>query len=196
MPNWCNNIVTLVHEDRTMISRAVKSAQKDALLNEFAPVPQALADTTEGSYGDKLEQARLMALREVNVKTYGYSSWYDFAIGEWGCKWDISNGGDDYKIKKVANGYTVTLSFDTAWSPPINFYDKLVELEFEVDAMYYEPGVNFCGRYYDGQDEIYDLTMLTSEAVKDQLPEELDQMFGISEQMAEYEAEQEEEENE
>jgi hypothetical protein len=90
----------------------------------------------------------------------------------------------------------VALSFDTAWSPPINFYDKLVELEFEVDAMYYEPGVNFCGRYYDGQDEIYDLTMLTSEAVKDQLPEELDQAFGISEQMAEYEAEQEEEENE
>jgi hypothetical protein len=193
MPNWCSNVVTLVHEDRTMISRAVKAAQKDALLNEFAPVPQALADTTEGSFGDKLEQARLMALREGNVKTYGYSSWYDFAIGEWGCKWDISNGGDDYKIKKVANGYTVTLSFDTAWSPPINFYDKLVELEFEVDAMYYEPGVNFCGRYYDGQDEIYDLTMLTSEAVKDQLPEELDQAFGISEQMAEYEAEQEEE---
>jgi len=178
-----------------MISRAVKSAQKDALLNEFVPIPQALTDTTEGSFGDKLEQERLMALREGNVKTYGYSSWYDFAIGEWGCKWDISNGGDDYKIKKVNNNYTVTLSFDTAWSPPINFYDKLVELEFEVDAMYYEPGVNFCGRYYDGQDEIYDLTMLSSEAVKDQVPEELDQTFGISEQMAEYEAEQQEEEN-
>lgn len=193
MPNWCSNTLTLVHEDRTMISRAVKSAQKDALLNEFVPVPQALSDTTEGSYGDKLEQARLIAQREGNVKTYGYASWYDFAIGEWGCKWDISNGGDDYKIKKVGNGYSVTLSFDTAWAPPINFYNKLVELEFEVSAMYFEPGVNFCGVYYDGNDDIYDLTTLSSEAVKDQLPEELDQMFGISEQMAEYEAEQEEE---
>jgi hypothetical protein len=179
-----------------MISRAVKSAQKDALLNEFVPIPQALVDTTEGSYGDKLEQARLTALREGNIKTYGHSSWYDFAISEWGCKWDISNGGDDYKIKKVDNGYSVTLYFDTAWSPPINFYDKLVELEFEVDAMYYEPGVNFCGHYYDGNDDIYDLTMLSSEAVKDQVPVELDHAFGISEQMAEYEAEQEEEENE
>ena len=193
MPNWCNNVVTLVHGDRKMISRAVKSAQKDALLNEFVPVPQALSDTTEGSYGDKLEQERLMALREGNVKTYGYSSWYDFAIGEWGCKWDISNGGDDYKIKKVDNGYSVMLYFDTAWSPPIDFYNKLVELEFEVSAMYHEPGVNFCGRYYDGQDEIYDLTTLSSEAVKEQLPAELDNAFGISEQMAEYEAEQEEE---
>ena len=192
MPNWCSNVVTLIHSDRKMISRAVKAAQKDALLNEFVPVPQALVDTTEGSYGDKLEQARLTALREGNVKTYGYSSWYDFAISEWGCKWDVSNGGDNYKIKKVDNSHSVTLYFDTAWSPPINFYDKLVELEFEVDAMYYEPGVNFCGRYYDGHDEIYDLTMLSSEAVKDQLPVELDEAFGISEQMAEYESEENE----
>ena len=190
MPNWCSNVVTLVHEDRKMINRAVKSAQKDALLNEFVPVPQALSDTTEGSYGDKLEQARLTAQREGNVKTYGYASWYDFAIGEWGCKWDISNGGDDYKIKKVDNGYSVTLSFDTAWSPPINFYDKLVELEFTVDAIYYEPGVNFCGQYYDGSDETFELNNLSSEEVKEQLPPELDLAFGISEQIAEYEAEE------
>ena len=192
MPNWCSNTLTLIHTDRKMISRAVKSAQKDALLHEFVPVPQALTDTTEGSYGDALEQARLTAQREGNRKTYGYSSWYDFAVGEWGTKWDISNGGDDYKIKKVDNGYSVTLSFDTAWSPPINFYDKLLELEFTVDAMYYEPGVNFCGQYYEGSDETYELNDLSSEDVKAQIPEELDLAFGISEQMADYEAEENE----
>lgn len=187
MPNWCSNVVTLVHEDRKMISRAIKAAQKDALLNEFAPCPQALQDTTEGSYGDKLEQARLTAQREDNRKTYGYSSWYDFAIGEWGCKWDISNGSDDYKIKKVDDRYSVTLSFDTAWSPPINFYDKLLELEFSVDAMYYEPGVAFCGNYYDGSDETYELSNLNSEDVREQIPTEIDEAFGISESMEEYE---------
>jgi hypothetical protein len=192
MPNWCYNIVTLVHEDLKMISRAVKAAKNDALLNEFAPVPQALSDTTEGSYGDAVEQARLTALRENNRKTYGYSSWYDFAIGEWGCKWDISNGSDDYKIKKVSNGYSVILNFDTAWSPPINFYNKLLELEFDVNAMYYEPGVGFCGQYYDGGDDTYELVNLTSEEVRDQIPAELDEAFGISEQMAD----QEDEENE
>jgi hypothetical protein len=196
MPNWNSNILTLTHVDRTMISRAVKAAQKDALLHEFAPCPQALSDTTEGSFGDSLEQARLNALRENNRRTYGYSSWYDFAIGEWGCKWDISNGGSDYKIKKADDGYTVTLSFDTAWSPPINFYDKLVELEFTVNAMYYEPGVNFCGQYFDGQDETYELNDLSSEQAKEQLPTELDEAFGISEQIAEYEAEQEEDNDE
>ena len=192
MPNWCINKLTLTHSNRKMISRAVKSAKDDALLNEFVPVPQALSETTEGSYGDALEQARLNALREGNRKTYGYSSWYDFAIGEWGTKWDISNGGNDYKIKKVDNGYSVTLYFDTAWSPPINFYDKLLELEFTVDAMYYEPGVAFCGRYYDGSDETFELSNLNSEDIKDQIPEELDTTFGISETLAEYEAEENE----
>jgi hypothetical protein len=190
MPNWCSNVVTLVHTDRTMISRAVKSTQKEALLNEFVPVPQALTETMEGSFGDALEQARLAAQREGNRRTYGYSSWYDFAIGEWGTKWDISNGDNDYKIKKVDNGYTVTLYFDTAWSPPINFYDKLLALEFNVNAMYYEPGVNFCGQYFDGQDETYELSNLSSEDVRSQLPKELDLAFGISESIAEYEAEE------
>lgn len=176
-----------------MISRAVKAAQKDSLLNEFVPCPQALTETTEGSFGDPKEQAELTAQREYNRNTYGYSSWYDFAIGEWGCKWDISDGGGDYKIKKIKDGYTVTLSFDTAWSPPINFYDKLRDLEFDVNAMYYEPGVNFCGQYFDGDEETYELSNLTSDEARDQLPTELDEAFGISDQIAEWEAEQEEE---
>ncbi len=196
MPNWCSNTLTLVHEDRKMISRAVKATQKDALLHEFVPCPQALADTTEGSFGDKLEQARLDAIRKNNRQTYGYSSWYDFAIGEWGCKWDISNGASEYKIKKANDGYTVTLHFDTAWSPPINFYDKLVELDFKVDAMYYEPGINFCGQYFDGQEETFKLNNLTSDEAKDQLPSDLDEAFGISEQIAYWEAEQEDQEDE
>ena len=193
MPNWCSNTLTLVHEDRKMISRAVKAAQKDALLNEFVPCPDALNTTVEGSYGDPAEQAEHVAKQEHNRQTYGYSSWYDFAIGEWGCKWDISNGGSDYKIEKVSDGYSVTLSFDTAWSPPIKFYDKLVELEFKVDAMYYEPGVNYCGQYFDGQDETYELSDLTSEEAQETLPTELDEAFGISEQIAEYEAERNDE---
>jgi len=62
--------------------------------------------------------------------------------------------------------------------------------------MYYEPGVNFCGQYFDGQDETYELNDLSSEQAKEQLPTELDEAFGISEQIAEYEAEQEEDNDE
>lgn len=190
MPNWCSNSLTLTHSDRKMISRAVKAAQIDALLQEFVPCPAELSDTVEGSFGDPKEQAELEARREHNRKTFGYSSWYDFAIGEWGTKWDISNGSGDNKIEKVQNGYQVTLYFDTAWSPPIDFYRKLEVLDFTVDAMYYEPGAAFCGTYYNGDDETYSLSDLTSETAREQLPIELDEAFGISEQMADYEAEE------
>lgn len=191
MPNWCSNIVTIAHEDHAMIKRAVKAARLDALFNEFVPCPEALSKTTEGSFNDPVEQAELEALREHNQKTYGYSSWYDFAIGEWGTKWDISNSDSDYNIEKVDKSYTVTLFFDTAWSPPIKFYEKLEKLEFTVEAMYYEPGVNFCGQYFEGQDEHYELNGSTSEQVKEQVPEELDQAFGISDELEQYEEDQE-----
>lgn len=192
MPNWCSNTLTLVHKDRKMISRAVKAAQKDTLLNEFVPCPAELSDTVEGSFSDPKEQAEHAAKREHNRKTYGYSSWYDFAIGEWGTKWDISNGSDTYKIKKVDDGYSVTLGFDTAWSPPVDFYRKLETLGFSIDAMFYEPGAAYCGTYYNGDEETYEFSNMTSEEVQEQLPKELDDAFGISEQIAEYEAEENE----
>jgi hypothetical protein len=190
MPNWCSNVLTLTHTDRKMISRVVKATQKDLLFNEFVPMPKALEDTVEGSFSDPVQQAEHAAKRDYNHKTYGYYSWYDFAVGEWGTKWDASNSGTCSSIEKVADGYSVTVNFDTAWSPPIPFYDKLLTLDFTVDAMYYEPGAAYCGHYYDGQDDSYELNQYTSEEAQSAIPKELDEAFGICEQMAEYETDQ------
>jgi hypothetical protein len=51
----------------------------------------------------------------------------------------------------------------------------------------------FAGIYEDGHDAYYELSDMTSQQVAEEIPSELDEMFGISETMAEYE---EEEENE
>jgi hypothetical protein len=57
--------------------------------------------------------------------------------------------------------------------------------------------MGFAGIYEDGHDAYYELGNMTSEQVAEEIPSELDEMFGISETMAEYEAEEaEEEENE
>ena len=79
------------------------------------------------------------------------------------------------------------IGFDTAWSPPIQAMEKLCELGFSVRLMYYEPGMAFCGIWEDGHDDYYDIGGMTSEQVLDDVPEELDQCFGISECIAEYE---------
>jgi hypothetical protein len=88
------------------------------------------------------------------------------------------------------------MAFDSAWAPPIQFYEKLMDLGFSVRASYYEPGMCFAGIWEDGDDDYYDLSDMNSEQVREELPEHLDEAYGISECMAEYEAENEEEEEE
>ena len=62
---------------------------------------------------------------------------------------------------------------------------------FTVEFMYYEPGMNYAGVYRDGSDDYYELAE-SSDEVREQLPEDLDLAFGISENMAEWEEENDE----
>ena len=89
------------------------------------------------------------------------------------------------------------MSFDSAWAPPINAYIALEQLGFQVRAYYYEPGMQFCGIYGDGYDDYYELgSYENSTVVAESIPEVLDDMFYISGNMAEWEEEMAEEENE
>ena len=40
MPNWCNNIIYLKHEDRTQIERAENALKRGEFMNEFLPIPE------------------------------------------------------------------------------------------------------------------------------------------------------------
>ena len=113
-------------------------------------------------------------------------NWYDWCVSNWGTKWDF--GGKEYDRE---DDNTVKFSFDTAWSPPVEFFRQLEELGFTVRAMYYEPGMAFCGIYEDGFDDNYELGGMDSDEVENTIPQELDEEFAISEQMADWESEQE-----
>ncbi len=193
MPNWCNNTLELQHDDAEMITRA-KAAFKDGkLLNEFCPVPESL-HVTAGRVGEKgsPEQTELEAQEKANIEAHGYSNWYDYCVNEWGTKWDV--GGDDYNEPIDEGPNKVIMSFDSAWAPPTAAMDKMMDLGFSVRLYYYEPGMCFAGIYSEDGDDYYDLSNMKSEQVKEELPEALDEMFGISETMAEYEEEINEEE--
>jgi len=185
MPNWCANSVTLRHTDPAMIVRAQRAFEESRLLDEFIPVPTDLTDTVSGSLGDAEAQQALEEKQARNKAQYGYTTWYDFCIGEWGTKWDV--GGGDI-VDQGSNH--ITFSFDSAWSPPTEAYSKLISaLDFEVDAMYYEPGIAFCGHYDNGDDNYYELDGMTAEEVRNDIPLELDEYFGISDNMEEWEEE-------
>jgi hypothetical protein len=188
MPNWCNNNLTLGHEDPAMIQRAFDALERGEFLQEFVPVPQELKDTISGAFGDEDQQAALERKTAENLKKFGYGNWYDYCVNEWGTKWDFGEqGASDIH----PNGKILNTSFDSAWSPPIHAYDKLVELGFTVNAMYFEPGMGFAGIYDNGVDDCYS-DWGDSRGAKATLPQELDDCFAISESQAEYEDENEE----
>lgn len=190
MPNWCNNHLTLTHPDPAMIKRAYDALERGEFLSEFVPCPAELLDARTGSYGgpdaDEKDQ-----LRKDLTDKYGYSGWYDWQCANWGTKWDTGEqGNNDINPNDPT---MLTAGFDTAWSPPIAAYERLTELGFSVKAGYYEPGMCYAGLWEDGEDDYYDLSNMKSADVEAQLPTGLDDLFGISETMAEYEAENEEE---
>jgi hypothetical protein len=70
-----------------------------------------------------------------------------------------------------------------------------MDLGFEVRAYYYEPGMAFAGIWDNGSDDFYDYGGMKAAQVAEEFPAELDEMFAISESMAEWEAENEDEED-
>ena len=178
MPNWCNNGITLRHADPQMIQRAAKALQEGKFLQEFIPCPEELLDAVAN-----------FKTNDDMVAKHGYSSWYDFNIANWGTKWDVES--DNVEIE---DANTVTAGFDSAWAPPIRAYEQLMEQGFDVVAFYYEPGMVFVGKWDNGNDDCYEYGGATSETVRDMIGEELDDYFGISESMADWEEENAEEE--
>lgn len=195
MPNWCNNTLHISHEDPAMMKRFQDGWNKGQVMNEFFPIPQELKDTIAGSCGkDTPEQAELEKKEASNIAKYGYKNWYNFAVGEWGTKWDFGN--DDQSSGGINDDQLsgeVTVCFCSAYSPPIGGYEKLTDSGFNIRAVYFEPGMNFCGSWSDGIDDFYDIEG-DSEWVKDNIPEIIDLEFGISESMSEWEEENQEEE--
>jgi len=135
----------------------------------------------EAPIGDDYE-AKRDAIKSRNEQEFGYSSWYEWSIDNWGCKWDISEVDEDY-MEKSADGKTVTFSFDTAWAPPTEWYDNISG--FHINAYYYEPGVGFCGRWNseDGDDQ-YEIDFDDDiETVKENIPSDILNEFNIIDEM-------------
>ena len=110
--------------------------------------------------------------------------WYHWNTENWGTKWDVAPYEEAFVEGEKSD--TVVLGFDSAWAPPVKFYEKMEELGFYVEAYYFEPGMGFCGRYEDGFDEYVEIEG-DSKWVKEFVPEYIDEVFDISGAMAEWE---------
>ena len=162
MPNWCNNNVIVRHADPEQVAKVVKGYSEGSLFAEFFPCPAELLAPVEigENYND-----RVAAQEAVNKEKHGYTSWYDWCINNWGTKWDAGNENDE--DLDCADPNKVQLSFDTAWQPPVAFFEKLTELGFDITAFYLEEGQGFVGKYtnaegdesfnFDGSEDLEDI---------------------------------------
>ena len=187
MPNYCSNYAKFTHSDTKQIARVAEAFAKGALMQEFHPCPAVLEDPRGTSYGGP-EKDEQDALRASNVEQHGYADWYDWRVANWGTKWDV--GDNDADVGYTEGDTTVGFSFDSAWSPPIEFYSKMQELGFTVKAYYYEPGMAFCGRFDDGDDEEHDIKG-NGDWVLENIPDDINEAMGIYDSMASWEEDEE-----
>jgi hypothetical protein len=190
MPNWCYNRVTFTHDDPQQITRLINAAKAGKLFNEFYPMPSELLE--EAPVGDDYQECSA-AIAKRNEEKFGYVGWYDWSIAHWGTKWDISEMDDDDNFTITNDGKTVSFSFDTAWAPPTEWYDNIDG--FHIEAYYHEPGMGFCGKWTseDGDDQ-YEVNMSEDiDGVKERIPSDILDEFGIIDDMIYYQEESKEE---
>lgn len=188
MPNWCNNTVEIYHPDTAKMEALVAAVNEGKFCNHAIPTPKELTETVAGFPGED-KRAEHEAQVAANLERFGHSDWYSFQTSRWGTKWDV----DAYDTV-VLEDNKVTFGFDSAWSPPVGVYEQLVEDGFSVRAYYYESGMCFAGIWEDGFDDFYELSNMSSQEVRDSIPEALDEMFAISENIEMWEEENQEEE--
>jgi hypothetical protein len=182
MPNWCYNNATIEHNDPTMIKKIVDSIENDkGLFKTFIPYPEKFAEL------DRKAKAHFDKTGERIKDGYNQGG-YQWCCNNWGTKWDIRK--EDI-ILETTQGNIILISFSTAWSPPIQFYDKLIELGFNVYANYEEGGEGFLGVYNNGEEDDYHYPYTIKDFEK--LPQHIQNEFShLKESIEEYEKENQE----
>lgn len=119
MPNWCHNQAKIIFPNKELHQKFDTAIKDDCLFSTFVPL-----DIEEGKWD--LEKA----------------------IELWGTKWESS----DIRIEEVPltmdnSDIEMNISFETAWAPPIGFYERLNKnYGIFVFAMFHEAGEQVFGK--------------------------------------------------
>ena len=174
MPNWCHNKLTIKgapalvaecvaqvahpeQDDESVAgeAEAMRLAAQTAVnqpldFEQIAPMPEEL------SREDAVDTARAEELR----RRYGAADWYEWALANWGTKW---NADFDGVFPAIAAGEEAELprgrqpiiepgsafyAFETAWSPPVPVITTLAKRYpgLEIELVWGEPGAAVAAR--------------------------------------------------
>lgn len=124
MPNWCSNEISISGSQEVIAEiLAIVEKNPDGFeMNDFVPMPQELRETSAPS--DK-------------------PNWYDWSISNWGTKWDMR----DVYMSVHPSNTSISISYNTAWSPNCDFWTSFSELYPTTTTTHYylEEGMCFIG---------------------------------------------------
>jgi len=196
MPNWCSNYLTVITSNKEVVAKIKRAleTEEEGLFQQFIPMPPDLKDTVAGTVSGDMKEIQA-AKEQYNLLKYGYINWYDWANSEWGTKWDVyARDISPAHFTEDGATTTITLGFNTAWGPPMEFLSHLADLpETELTAYYVEEGNGFCGRYDAGGDTYLEYTVKMLKDGTNDLLNEIVDLFGID--YEDYEDEEEEEDS-
>ena len=133
MPNWCDNWLE-VSGPKEETDRFVEMGMKDGKwrLSAYLPMPEELRGTNAS-----------VASNAELTKKYGAADWYSWRLRNYGCKWDC----DTDRVDRSEDGTEVSITFESPWSPPVEFMHKVQAMFPELDfrLAYMETGCWFAG---------------------------------------------------
>lgn len=135
MPNWCSNSI-VIEGDKDKIKKIKRVLESMDTKNDSIGVFQVLTGRDEN----------------LSESQFEGGAWYQHNIDRYGCKWDTN--WDDANIDTDSDD-CITMSPQTAWSPPVGFCRLLAEqYGVSVTLEYSEPGCDFAGKFWtDGEEE-------------------------------------------
>jgi hypothetical protein len=157
MPNWCSNNCEITNNDVSKIDAI------ETFLKEF----------------DANEDQDKTGLLEFLIPNPTGEWEYNWAVANWGTKWDIQL----YDWDRIDEN-TIFLNFDTAWGPPTTAYDTLTEQGYDIHANYLEEGMGFVGQHSGGFDESYEFDYENVDLLDD-IPEDVMEPWNLRERIEE-----------
>jgi len=135
MPNWCYNDLSIIGPKKTIsiIKKKLDEISKSSE-EESSTIFSTLIGRDEEMYKN---------------------DWYSHNTGRYGTKWDVNIKDAIYDKGSVnSKNDEIHITFDTAWSPPIEFCTKLSSLypDLEIRLFYEESGNDFSGEFTTGRD--------------------------------------------
>jgi hypothetical protein len=127
MPNWCSNSIVITGDE-----------------DKIKKINEVLLSMDKTTTESGIFEALVGRDENITEDQFQNGGWYQHNIDRYGCKWDVSL---ENAVIGTDSDDCITMSPETAWSPPKEFCILLAE-QYGVDVTleYSEPGCNFSGR--------------------------------------------------